>query len=154
MEIITDRLRLFPIGDDEMRVIIEKETNPDMKQAYSEMFDGCIKNPDQRMWFAVWRMELREVPGKYVGDFCFKGLGSDGMVEIGYGLYDGFCGKGYMTEAVKAVSSWALKQPDVKRVEAETDPDNVLSQNVLIRSGFVPTGETGEEGPRFLYSGK
>ena len=42
--------------------------------------------PDNRIWYAVWNMELKNVPGTIVGDFCFKGLGKDGVVEIGYGL--------------------------------------------------------------------
>lgn len=39
-------------------------------------------------------------------------------------------------------------------VEAETDPENVASQNVLMRAGFVKNGVIGEEGPRFVYRGK
>ncbi|MBO4354518.1 MAG: GNAT family N-acetyltransferase, partial [Clostridia bacterium] len=62
---------------------------------------------------------------------------------------DGYCGNGYMTEAVTAVSNWALEQNGIIRVDAETAPDNTASQNVLIRAGFSKNGEIGEEGPRF-----
>ena len=34
--------------------------------------------------------------------------------------------------------------------EAETAADNVASQRVLARVGFEATGETGEEGPRYV----
>ena len=37
--------------------------------------------PDNRIWYAVWNMELKNVPGTIVGDFCFKGLGKDGAVS-------------------------------------------------------------------------
>ena len=37
------------------------------------------------------------------------------------------------------------------RVEAETAPENAASQKLLLNAGFVPTGQTGEEGPRFVY---
>ncbi len=40
---------------------------------------------------------------------------------------------GYMTEALKAVSKWALAQKGVTR------------------AGFVPAGMVGKEGPRFLF---
>ena len=69
----------------------------------------------------------------------------------GYGLRDGYCGHGYMTEAVKAISAWAVVQKGVTRIEAETAPENTASQHVLMNAGFIPTGENGEEGPRFLY---
>lgn len=151
MKIETDRLMLYPISDGEMKELIENETDPVMKQAYSEMLLGCTDDPENRIWYAVWLMELRSEPGTIAGDFCFKGLGADGMIEIGYGLREGFCKNGYMTEALKAVCGWALLQNGVSRIEAETESSNAASQRVLERSGFIPTGTDGEEGPRFVY---
>ena len=58
-----------------------------------------------------------------------------------------------MTEAVKAITEWALSQESVKQVEAETDAENIASQKVLSQSGFVSNGKTGEEGPRYVYGG-
>lgn len=46
---------------------------------------------------------------------------------------------------------WASGQPGVTRIEAETEPGNAASQRVLEKSGFVLTGTTGEEGPRFVW---
>ena len=115
------------------------------------MLQGCVQNPNERIWYAVWYIELKNSPRTIVGDFCFKGLNADGTVEIGYGLYDGCCGRGYMTEALEAVCKWAVLQPRVKRIEAETAPENTASQRVLFRVGFMPTGAIGEEGPRFVF---
>ena len=149
MKIETKRLLLYPISDGEMRELIENETDAELKQAYSEMLDGCVKDPQNRIWYAAWFIELKQSAGTVVGDLCFKGIGDDGAVELGYGLKDGYCGNGYMTEAVTAVSNWALEQNGIIRVDAETAPDNTASQNVLIRAGFSKNGEIGEEGPRF-----
>ena len=52
------------------------------------------------------------------------------------------------------ITEWALSQDGVKQMEAETDAENVASQKVLCRSGFVSNGKMGEEGPRFVYGGK
>ena len=95
----------------------------------------------------IWFIELKD--GTHVGDLCFKGLNADGSVEIGYGIVDEYQGKGCATEAAEAAVAWALEQPGVIRVEAETEPDNKASQRVLEKCGFVPTGTMGEEGPRF-----
>jgi len=151
MRIETERLILYPISNQEMESLIENENDAELKQAYSEMLQGCINEPENRIWYAVWLMELKNHSGTIVGDFCFKGLCADGMVEIGYGLREGFCGKGYMTEALKAITAWALAQSGVTRVEAETDPENKASQKVLAVCGFIPTGTIGEEGPRFVF---
>ena len=154
MRVETERMYLYPLSDEEMESVIENEPDLEMKQAYTEMLEGCRKNPDKRIWSAVWNMELKQNPGTIVGDFCFKGLGDDGVVEIGYGLKEEYTHQGYMTEAVRAITEWALSQENVKQVEAETEEKNIASQNVLFRSGFVRNGEMGEEGPRFVYGGR
>ena len=150
MTVETERLYLSPISDSEIVQLMETEADAEMKQAYSEMLDGCRRHPRQRIWYTVWLMELKSQPGTIVGDFCFKGRNPDGMVELGYGLREGFCGRGYMTEAVRAIAGWALSQPGVTRVEAETESQNLASQKVLAASGFVPLGICGAEGPRFV----
>lgn len=147
----TKRLTIRMASDAEMRRLIENEPEPAMKQAYEEMLSLSLAHPNQRRWYAVWFLELPN--GVRVGDLCFKGLREDGAVEIGYGLLPEYWGQGYATEAVTAASAWAAAQPGVTRVEAETEPDNAASQRVLEKAGFVPTGELGEEGPRFLRKG-
>ena len=146
----TDRLCISIASDEEIRSLIEKQTDEGMKAAYGEMLSGCMAHPEQREWYAVWFIRLNS--GEAIGDYCFKGL-SDGCVEIGYGLLPKYWGKGYATEAVIAAVEWALRQPGVMRIEAETEPDNTASQRVLEKSGFVPTGTNGEEGPRFVFKG-
>ena len=151
MTIESERLLFSPLSNGEMEALISGEQDPGLRQAYTEMLQGSLREPDKRIWYAVWTIVRKDSPGVVIGDFCFKGLNPDGMVELGYGLREGFCGKGYMTETVKAVAAWALAQKGVTRVEAETAPDNLPSQKVLAAAGFRPTGVWGEEGPRFLY---
>ena len=145
----TDRLSLSIASDDEMLSLVEQQTDEDMKAAYGEMLAGGREHPEQRQWYAVWF--IRSKTGETVGDFCFKGLSPDGSVEIGYGIYPEYWGKGYATEAVNAAARWAAMQPGVIRIEAETAPDNKASQRVLEKSHFIPTGTYGEEGPRFFW---
>lgn len=151
MKVESERLFLYPISDEAMGAMINEQTDCELKKAYSEMLQGCLDKPEQRIWYAVWLMELKDLPGTIVGDFCFKGINPDGMVEIGYGLRDGFCGHGYMTETVRKITDWALSQDNITRVEAETSPENEASRRVLLNAGFKETGKTGEEGPRYVY---
>lgn len=149
--ITTERLSIEVLSDEAMRKLISEETDKEMKEAYGQMLEGAIKYPDQRSWYAVWDIKLNS--GKRIGDLCFKGLSPEGVVEIGYGLIPECWGKGYATEAVIEMTKWALSQPGVTLVEAETDPDNIASQKVLSKAGFKPNGVMGEEGPRFEYKG-
>lgn len=152
MRVETERMYLYSLSNEEMRLVIEKESDLEMKQAYAEMLEGSLSNPDKRIWYAIWNMELKNDLETIVGDFCFKGLGDDGVVEIGYGLKEEYRHYGYMTEALKAITEWALSQESVKQVEAETDAENIASQKVLLQSGFISNGKMGEEGPRFVVS--
>ena len=144
----TKRLRLYPAAREQMEAFIAAETDPELKKAFGEMLEGCLRHPDQWQWYAMWMIELRD--GTHVGDLCFKGLDTSGTAEIGYGILEDCQGQGYAAEAVDAAVLWALSQPAVTRVEAETDPNNRASRRVLEKCGFHPSGVIGEEGPRFF----
>ena len=143
----TERLKLYPASKEQMEAFIEAQTVDILKAAYTEMLNGCLDNPEQWDWYAIWMLELKD--GTHIGEMCFKGLSHDGIAELGYGINDEYQGNGYVTEAVKAVSEWALKQSNVTALEAETNEDNISSKRVLDKCGFVPNGTIGEEGPRY-----
>ena len=144
----TKRLRIYPAAREQMEACIAAETDPELKKAYTEMLEGCLRHPDQWQWYAMWMIDLRD--GTHIGDLCFKGLDANGITEIGYGILEDYQGQGCATEAVDAAAAWALQQPAVTRVEAETEPDNRASRRVLEKCGFLPSGTIGEEGPRFF----
>lgn len=148
MVIETRRLRIRTASREEMIRFIEKQTDDILITAYREMLRGCLEHPDRWDWYAIWFVERKD--GTHVGDLSFKGLDADGSVEIGYGISEENQGNGYAAEAVEAAAAWALRQPGVCRVEAETEPENKASQRVLEKCGFVPSGIMGEEGPRFF----
>lgn len=147
MVIETKRLMIHTASEDEMRSIIAKQIDTELIKAYSEMLKNCLDHRDVWHWYATWMIELKS--GNHVGDLCFKGLNDDGSVEIGYGITEENQGHGYATEAVEAVVEWALKEPDVCRVVAESDSENKKSQRVLEKCGFISSGIIGEEGPQF-----
>ena len=151
--IITERMKIYPISIEKMKEIVEIEKNEILKIAYKEMFDGCLKYPEKYIWYTLWFMELKDSAGEIVGNLSFKGITEDGIVEIGYGINDGYEKKGYTTEAVRAIVRWASEQENVKQIEAEADETNIASIRVLEKCNFVPNGERGEEGIRFVWKG-
>ena len=144
----TDRLNLFAASAEQMSAFIESQTDAMLKAAYTEMLNGCLAHPDLWEWYALWMIELKN--GTHIGELCFKGLTGEGSTEIGYGIAEEHRNCGYAAEAVSALSDWALSQPCVMRVTAETEASNIASRKVLEKAGFVPTGETGDEGPLFV----
>ena len=49
-------------------------------------------------------------------------------------------GKGYMTEAARAIIHWAFQQPTIYRVYATTGVDNIASQRVMEKAGMQREG--------------
>lgn len=149
LEIKTKRMTLRPMPDSEIEALMEHIDDDELRAAYGEMLDGCKRDPENRIWYAPWKMTLKDSQ-EFIGDLCFKGPVKNHSVEIGYGIQPEYEGHGYTTEALQALTKWAFGQKDVVFVEAETAPDNKASQRVLEKCGFVPDGMTGEEGPRFV----
>ena len=143
----TERLTIYPASREQMEAMIASEQNEELKKAYTEMLDGCLRHPDQWDWYAIWMIEKTD--GTHIGDLCFKGLRKDGIAEIGYGILEEHQGQGYATEAVRAACRWAFGHAEVTSLEAETDAGNAASQRVLEKCGFRPNGTIGAEGPRF-----
>lgn len=60
--------------------------------------------------------------------------------ELGYVLARRFWGLGYMTEAVRTVTDWAIAQPEIYRVWATCDVENTGSARVLEKAGMQREG--------------
>jgi ribosomal-protein-alanine N-acetyltransferase len=63
-----------------------------------------------------------------------------GVVGIGYWVVPGARGRGLATRAVRLLSSWALGDGGMARVEAWVEPDNAASLRVLAVAGFRQEG--------------
>ena len=57
-------------------------------------------------------------------------------IEIGYSFCPPYWGKGYATEAVKALTAYGLALPQTRQIVAVTTPGNTASQRVLLKAGF------------------
>lgn len=145
----TNRLKIYAASREQMEAFIAAQSVDVLKAAYTEMLDGAVNHPEQWEWYAIWMIELKD--GTHIGELCFKGLSEAGSAEIGYGIAEDYQGCGYAAEAVSALVAWAINQPGVSCVIAETEESNAASQKVLLKTGFIPTGENGEEGPLYYF---
>ena len=110
--------------------------------------------PDHVGWFGWYALAAGDGAAApvLVASGGFKGPPQDGTVEIGYSVLTQFQGRGYATELVGGLVRWAMGQPGVTRVVAETEWANPASVRVLDKAGFtpgVPAAEPG--GARFEF---
>jgi ribosomal-protein-alanine N-acetyltransferase len=62
------------------------------------------------------------------------------IAGLGYWLIPAARGRHLGVDAVRLLSAWALRELDILRLEAWVAPDNLPSQRVLSRAGFVQEG--------------
>ncbi len=62
------------------------------------------------------------------------------MITIGYRLNDRFWGKGIATKTVKAMTDYLFEDIGINRIQAFIMPENIKSQNVLLRNHFTKEG--------------
>ncbi|SCL85653.1 GNAT family N-acetyltransferase [Sporanaerobacter sp. PP17-6a] len=73
------------------------------------------------------------------------------MITIGYRLNDQFWGKGIATKTVRAMTEYLFSDIGINRIQALVMPENIKSQNVLIRNNYIKEG-TIRQG--YIWKGK
>ena len=77
--------------------------------------------------------------GTVLGRFNLYDL-KDGTAELGYRVAQHVAGRGVATAAVQELCRLAAARYGLRRLRAATTYDNVASQKVLTKAGFVPAG--------------
>jgi RimJ/RimL family protein N-acetyltransferase len=75
--------------------------------------------------------------GEVVGLCSYKRPPADGRVEIGYSTAPQRRGAGIATAAVAGIARIASADPSIQALIAETAIDNLASQRVLEKNGFI-----------------
>ncbi len=144
LSIETSRLRVFPLPLAQLR--LWAEDLPALERSLGYAYRGvpvekalgdarrllaAAEEAGESPYRTVWMLVQRE-EGVIIGSAGFKG-GPDekGEVEIRYAMGKDYRRRGYMTEAVKAICCWALEQPEVAHITAETDLVSYPSQRIL-----------------------
>jgi RimJ/RimL family protein N-acetyltransferase len=152
MEIETDRLFIKLLTLSQLRLWIneistlEKELNckydaEPMEGVFLDIVKNQIKtienDPKNCLYYSFWFI-IRKIDRMVIGSMDFKNIPNEiKEVEIGYGLGKKYEHNGYMTEAVKSFCEWAISQENIKHIIAETEIENIPSQNILKRCGFA-----------------
>jgi RimJ/RimL family protein N-acetyltransferase len=137
----TTRLLLCALTLDEAQAIRSGGLLPELPFAEGyplpDTYDGLglfVRHGDERFGFSLIVRREDEV---VIGEIGFVGPPQRGAVMIGYAIVPSARRQGYATEAIAALSEWALGEPEVEDVRAQTLPDNEPSARALLRAGFV-----------------
>jgi ribosomal-protein-alanine N-acetyltransferase len=128
----------------EVRADIESMDAADKAQLSADWLARLHASTSPDPWVHGFSM-LQSTTGVMVGQCGFKGPpDEDGMVEIAYGVASDQEGKGYATEAARALLAYAFRLDGVKLVRAHTLPASNASKRVLAKCGFQYVGEIND----------
>lgn len=160
MDIETPRLRLRPWCLEDKAALLRHADNPNVARNLCNMFQSPYTEADADAWLSAClategpcRKFAIEIEGEVAG-----GIGihprEDVLAktaEIGYWLGELHWGRGYMTEALRAVVSYTFRTLAYHRLEAGHFGWNMASGRVLEKAGFRLEGCQRE---RFFKNGE
>ncbi|HVU78339.1 MAG TPA: GNAT family N-acetyltransferase [Gaiellaceae bacterium] len=88
--------------------------------------------------------------GSVLGRFNLYGI-EGGVAEVGYRVAERAAGRGVATAGVLELCRVAASEHGVRALRARTTHDNVASQRVLAKAGFVAAGEADVAGRRGIW---
>lgn len=124
------------------RSILSEPVPKAMRSKIRNTTEGTL---EELLWNTYW---LLIIGGKSFGAglIGFKGApDQNGTVEIGYGIDPDVRRQGFTTEAVQALTGWALSRPGCQAVIARTEIDNIPSIRLLEKLHFSMVRETDGE---------
>lgn len=153
----TARLSLRELTPADLDDVARMMSDPEVTRYYPKVYTV----EDCRQWLrrqldryardghGLWRVSERESDA-FVGQCGLVTQVVDGAseIELGYLLAREHWGRGYATEAARAVIGWGFRVLRPQRLISLIDPDNRASQRTAQRLGMRREGETAKWGKR------
>ena len=143
----TERLLLRQLTPDDVEEVYEIRSDPETMRyiprplaktredamAHIDMISKALLNNES----VVWAIALKE-NNKLIGIICLLRFQLEHFrTELGYILHPAFHRQGIMNEAVKPVIEYAFNVLKFHSIEAVIDPENLASEQLLIKNHFV-----------------
>jgi RimJ/RimL family protein N-acetyltransferase len=117
--------------------------SPELKDAFEQTILPNVADKSKSYLYSTLWTAISKAENKMIGDLCIVGEPNvNGEIEIGYGTYEEFQNRGFMTEIVSGIIEWAKTQPKVKSLIASTEKTNTASFKVLEKNMFQKIEET------------
>lgn len=97
-------------------------------------------HPERIHWY--YRIMVDRERNVAVGSISFHASPDErGMVEVGLGVAEPERGHGYATEALDALWTWVVNEPNVEFLRYTVSPTNAPSLAIIAKFGFPKVGE-------------
>ena len=137
----SNHLKLVPLSAAEVRATIAAMSPADKAHMSADWLALLAGSATTDPWIHGFSLVHRD-RSTVVGSAGFTGPpGDEGVVEIAYRVESEHQGKGFATEAARALVAYAFGSGRVRLVRAHTLPQPNASTRVLTKCGFRHVGE-------------
>jgi RimJ/RimL family protein N-acetyltransferase len=144
--LVDGEVTLRPLDTTDVDDLLALENLPDVRARSLLRHERTRHEIDRRCasaasdWLAGIRAELTiVVDGEFAGGISLFNEAFSRQAMVGYSMLPKCRGRGVATRAVRLLSAWAF-EIGIRRLMAGTMTDNVASQRVLAKAGFVREG--------------
>lgn len=144
----TQRLLLRQVNADDVDTVLSLRSNHEVMKYIPRPY---LKTKEEAMELITvfddkiengiginWGIALLEEPEKIIGIIGHYRIKHEHYrAEVGYMLFPEHSGKGIVSEALEKVVDYGFNEMKLHSIEAILDPENVASEKVLLKNGFV-----------------
>lgn len=165
----TDRLVLRRLTEDDLDELVELNSDPEVMRYLTggepigremlrdDFIPRVLAYYDRDDGYGLWAA-VEKATGAFLGWFHFRAnpraTRADGStregIELGYRLRRSAWGRGYATEASRALIHKGFTELGAERVYAETMTVNAASRRVMEKAGLRYVGTVFEKHPQFV----
>jgi ribosomal-protein-alanine N-acetyltransferase len=120
-------------GDEEVMRYIRPAQTPEQSK---EFLQKIITAYAERPGIGRWGMFLK-ANDQFIGSFAVIPVENTDKLQLGYALLKENWGQGYASESVRAGIGYVFGPLALTEIAAITYPENIASQKVLLKNGFV-----------------
>lgn len=149
----TSRLRLQKIERTDQQFIFKGLSHPEVIKYYGVNYSTLEEIEEQMIWYENleksgaglwWSIRLKE-DDSFCGAIGYNDYNPiHQKAEIGFWLFPEFWGKGIIKESAEKLIDFLFAEKRLHRLEAFVEGDNINSEKVLKKLGFVYEGTMKE----------
>lgn len=150
MHLTGQRIRLSPFDESDLDLFVEMSMSPDMMEHVYDPFSFEEAKATFVAKSQLWSMEsdgwlsfgITEVlTGEKLGNIGLKITNHEAKIaEVGFMIKQGAQGKGFASEALGLVKSYALSKLNLNKLVATCSVNNTGSFKLLEKHGFIREG--------------
>jgi len=115
---------------------IQIEIKRDLRCRIQEVYENAV----DYLWYTSWEIILK-VKNQSVGAIGLTGIPDEnGETMLGYYIDERNRNNGFASEAIKTLTKWAFLNKKLIQINAYTQNNNISSQKVLQKNGFILAG--------------